>query len=151
MAKGATILVAAEPRGQFRSGKISGAIKPGALMQVKAATAFSGGGGGEPTWEPFAPSGGDGKPGLIAVLLEDNLQGKTITDAYVDGTQCRLYCPIPGEYMNVLVGEGGGTSNNVEDGVLVPNSSGVCVPFQALETKTLFADATLVFCQYTGA
>lgn len=130
-------------------------------MQIKAATAMSGGGGGQPTWELYTPSGGDGKPGLIAVLMNDYLQGKLYSDAYVSGTQCQVYCPIAGEHLNVRFGETAGTGNsvtigdmlmaNATGGYLIPNSSGVATPFISMETLTLQAAGILLWCVFTGA
>ena len=151
-----TVLLMGEPKGKFLSGRVSGTPSPGTNMQIKA-TAFI---GGKPVWEVAAPSGGDGKPCLIAILVEDFDQGKGISDAYVSGTECQVYCPIAGEDMLVRVGEGGGTSNTLaigdlvmsdaEDGIFVPNSSGTSVPWQVCETVTQQADTTLVWCKYTG-
>ncbi len=155
--KGNSIIVTAQPKGVFLEGTIDDTSLPGTLMQIDPDIADT---GGECGWEALAPSGGDGKPALIAVLLEDNLQGKGVSDAYVAGTRCFLYCPLPGEDMNVRVGEGGGTSNTLtkgdllmadaENGILVPNSSGTSVPFQAREAETLGADNILIWCKATG-
>jgi len=157
MSKGNTIILTSEPKGTFQEGFVSGTPKPGHNMQIKAAVAPV---GGRHTWEPATPSGGDGKPCLIAILTEDALQGKGIEDAYVSGTRCFLYSPAPGEEMNVRVGEAGGTGNalaigdllmsDAEDGLFVPNSSGVSTPFQAMEAEVLGADDTLIWCKYTG-
>jgi hypothetical protein len=157
VSKGNSIIVTAQPKGTFLEGFVSGTPLPGHNMQIKAAVSPI---GGEMTWEAATPSGGDGKPALIAILLEDSLQGKGVSDAYVSGTRCFMYCPVAGEDMNVRVGEGGGTSNalaigdllmsDAEDGIFIPNSSGGSVPFQAMEVETLGADDTLIWCKYTG-
>lgn len=157
MARGNEIIVSADPQGKFLEGIISGTPKPGTLMQLKAGVAMK---GGRFTWEAATPVGGDGKPSIVAVLLADNLQGKTATDAYVTGTRCFLYCPIAGEDLNVLVGEGAGTANtfavgdylmlDAEDGILIPSSSPVSAPFIVLETETQVTGSTLVWCKYSG-
>lgn len=157
MSQGSSVVVSSNPKGQFLEGIIGDTSKPGSLMQVKAATAKV---GGRFTYIQSAP-GTDGVPTLIAVLLEDDEQGKLITDAYVSGTRCRLYCPIAGEELNVIVGEGAGTSNTFAIGDLfmvdgdgqnlIPSSgSPVSKPFQSLEADTQIASHGLVLCVYTG-
>ncbi len=107
MAKGAQIVVSADPRGKHLEGLVSGTPKPGTMMQIKAGVdaVF-----GRMTWEVYNPSA-TGDPRLVAILKEDNLQGKTINDAYVDGTRCFLYVPLEGEEMNVLVKGQAGTGS----------------------------------------
>lgn len=157
MARGNSIVVTAEPKGQFLEGTIADTSKPGTIMQVKAATAFK---GGRPSYVAGAP-GTDGKQVLPAVLLEDNLQGKTSSDAYVSGTRCRLYCPVAGEELNILVGEVAGTGNSyaigdrliidAEDGILVPETgSPQATQFVALEAVTQVAGSYLLHVLYLG-
>jgi hypothetical protein len=157
VSKGNEIIVSSAPEGIFLEGVIADTSKPGNLMMVKAATSFL---GGRPTFVLMTVAA-DGTPSLIAVLLEDSFQGKLITDAYVSGTRCRLYCPLAGEEMNVLVGEGAGTSNTFAigdyfmydqtDNILVPTAgSPASRPFQCLETVTQVASPNLTYCFYTG-
>lgn len=156
MSKGNTIVVASNPRGMFLEGKINDTSKPGTLMQIRATALVN----SEPVWEA-ASIGTDGAPALIAVLREDYLQGKTVTDAYVAGTRCFIYCPVAGEDINVLVGEGAGTANTFaigdkfmldsDAGVLIPSSgSPVSVPFVCMEVVTQVAGSNLTWCKCTG-
>ena len=99
MARGNEIIVSADPQGRHLEGYVSGTPAPGTVMQIKP--------GIEPiagayTWEPFNADA-DGDQRMIVILLPDQLQGKTATDAYADGDRCFLYCPLPGEELNVLV------------------------------------------------
>lgn len=162
MAKGNEIIVSADPKGVFIEGTISGALKPGICMQVKAATEPTQ--GNNYTWEAFNQAS-DGTLALVAVLLPDQLRGKLATDAYVDGDHCFLYCPVAGEHLNMLVADvaGTGTSSTenkaigdrmmIDDttGKLVDDSSGASVPFIIMETQAepISADA-LIRCMYTG-
>lgn len=157
MAKGQDVVVSSNPKGQFLEGIIGDTSKPGTVMQIKAATVPV---GGRHTWIAAAV-GTDGLPGIIAVLRPDHLQGKTITDAYVSGTRCFLYCPIAGEEVNVLLDEGAGTSNTIaigdrfmldaEDGICVPASgTPSSVPFIAMEAYTNVAGSQLTWCTFTG-
>ena len=155
MAKGNEIVVTANPKGNFLGGTIKGAVKPGILVQVRA-TPFV---GGKPVFEPFAP-GTDGKTGWVGVLMADSLQGKLATDALTDGAECQVYCPVKGDYLNVLAGEVAGTGNtyalgdmlgtDAEDGLLVPDSSFTVRPFVVLEAVTQQAAPILLFVMYTG-
>jgi hypothetical protein len=100
MALGSDIIVSSNPKGVFLEGVVSGTPKPGTMMQIQAGTAAV---AGRQTWEVYNPSGATGDPRLVAILLEDNLQGKGSGDAYVSGTRCFLYVPLYGEEMNILV------------------------------------------------
>lgn len=159
MSQGNRIVMTDHPRGVELEGIIGDTSSPGTIMQVKAATALS---AFEPTWIAAAV-GADGDQVLGAVLTEDRLQGKLITDAYVNGTKCFLYCPIAGEYMNLLCGEIGGTANyftigdrlfiDAESGLLVPESgTGTSFALFAivLETTVGLAGSSLVFCFWVG-
>jgi hypothetical protein len=110
MAKGLEIVVTSNPKGVFIGIIVSGTPKPGTKMTIKAGVAPV---GGRHTWEAYNPTS-DADPRLIAILDKDYLQGKEATDAYVSGTRAQVYCPLPGEDMNVLVeGEAGTGSANV--------------------------------------
>ncbi len=166
MASKTTIVLSANPRGMFLEGIISGTPKPGTLMQLKAATEPV---QGRPTWEVYNPAiGGDGVPGLVAVLREDDLNGKTVNDAYVSGTRCFLYCPIQGDEINVRKADISGTGTASEDVAIAAKllivagtgmvsavavgviASPVAYPFQALETITDWPAEGLIQVMYTG-
>jgi len=159
MAVGNEIIASAEPRGRFIEGIVSGTPKPGTVMQVKSATEMI---GGRFTWEVY-DANSDGDQRLIAVLLPDQLQGKLATAAYVDGDRCFLYCPLPGDELNMRVYAAGTATSDalaiaglliVDDGtgVLIATSSGEeSEPFISLETVAdLVADGALVHCMFTG-
>jgi hypothetical protein len=154
--RGSKIIVSNNPRGRFIEGIISGTPKPGVVMQVVAAT--------EPvegrfTWQVFDQAS-DGRRSLIAVLLEDDNQGKGSDDAYVSGTRGRMYCPVAGEELNMRMLDVAGTGDDhaigdrlmVDDstGKLVVDSSGESVPFVCLETATDPTADALLWTMYTG-
>lgn len=118
MAKGNEIVVSANPKGTFLEGIISGALTPGIVMQVVAATEPV---NGKHTWQAYDRTGAqkNGLPTLIACLDYDKLQGKTKSDAYVSGTQCFMYCPIPGEELNMLILDIAGTADDYAIGDLL--------------------------------
>ncbi len=149
------------PKGVFLEGIISGTPKPGTIMTLKAGVAPQ---GGRFTYEPYeTASGADGDPRMQAVLLEDHLQGKTFSDAYVSGTRCFMYVPISGEEMNILLsGEGTSGSANVftiGERLKVEHASGHLIaegtsanqsPWMLLEAVTeAVSTDTLAWCQRT--
>lgn len=153
------IVVTAAPAGRFLEGIIDGTPKPGTLMQIKAGVEPV---NGRHTWEVFNGAA-DGEQTLIAILREDDLQGKTVDDAYVSGTRGFLYCPIPGDELLVRVaapGTGTGDSFAIGDKLIHDDGTGHFVattgtpesePFIVLETMSdVEADGTLVHVMYTG-
>jgi hypothetical protein len=161
MAQGNEIIVSAEPRGQFLEGIVYGTPYPGTVMQVRAAT--------EPQalkyqWEPYNAAA-DGNQRLIAVLLPDSLQGKLATTAYTTGSRCFLYCPLPGELLNMLYTDTDtGTSDTfaIGDIMMVDDGTGRLVatlstpesePFVCMETwsdTTAAAANVLLLSMFTG-
>lgn len=151
--KGSNTIVSANPQGKFLEGTIVGTPKPGTMMQIKAGTEPT---NGRHSWEPYGTTsnGGDGAPRQVVVLLEDDKQGKTYDDAYVTGTRGFLYCPIPGEELNVRMDNISGTGSGTEDlsigerllivegtGHISPVAVGIVAspvsyPFYSLETVT---------------
>ena len=153
------IVVTPAPAGRFLEGIIDGTPKPGTLMTIKAGVEPV---NGRHTWEAYN-RGANGNRALIAVLREDELQGKGVEDAYVSGTRGFLYCPISGDEVLVRVSAPGtGTSDNYDIGQLfiAVDGTGLLIattgspesePFQAGETiSDVEAGGTLVMCYYTG-
>lgn len=138
--KGTKIILSGEPQGKFLEGVVSGTPKPGTVMELKNTVLK----GGEPTWQVWSKA--SGAYGLIAVLMEDTAQGSIYSTAYVDGTRCRLYCPIAGEKLNMLVHDVAGTADDVAIGALfgvetatgklIANSSYARACFTAMEVIT---------------
>ena len=167
MAKGNKIIVSAEPKGRFLEGYISGTPKPGTVVELKWTTAIK---GGRWTWEAAVTTAatganhgmaanGDRLP--ITILVNDELRGKLITDAYVDGDRCFLYQPAIGEEVNVLVANLAGTADDhtigekmmVEDGtgkMLVSVGAIEAEPFVLLENITDPVADTLAWAYFTG-
>lgn len=157
MSSHAGIVLSSEPKGHFQDCIISGTPVPGTLMQRKAATELV---GGLPTYEVYAP-GTDGNRRPIAVLVEDNNQGKLKTDAYVSGTVGKVYFPIMGEELNMLVANISGTSDAFAIGDLLIADTGTgkliattgspeSEPFQVEETVAALTADAHVHCRYTG-
>lgn len=160
MARGNGIIVSSEPRGVFKEGIVSGTPKPGTCMQLVAATEMI---GGRFTWQAY-DAAVDGDQRLVAVLLPDDLQGRLATDAYADGERCFLYCPAPGEELNMLVKDVSGTGEDFAIGDLfeIDDGTGKLIDttgtpesecFVCLETLAAtnqFAADHLVHCMFTG-
>lgn len=178
MSRGNSIIVSADPKGQFLEGIVSGTPKPGTLMEVVAGTDKV---SGRFTYRAITRA--TGAKGPIFVLLEDDLQGKLGVgaatspspaaytgqntpgaggDAYVSGTRCRLYAPIAGEELNMLVADttGTGSGDNVAigdlfagqttTGKLTPNASYASAPFQAMESIGDIAADYMLWVTYLG-
>lgn len=151
------ILLSAQPMGRFIEGIISGTPKPGTCMQIKASTEPV---NGKHTWEVYNRAA-DGNRYLVAVLLEDSLQGKTVSDAYVSGTQGRLYCPVPGDELNMLLQDvsGTGDSHAIGEQLIIDDGTGTLIattgtpeaePFILLETLSALSADALAHCMFTG-
>lgn len=144
---GTKVIASADPKGKFDEGIITDTSKPGTCMELVPGTAKNGGRGSFRARSVTA-----GAKGPICVLLEDDLQGKLITDAYVANTRGRLYWPLPGEELNMLVKDVAGTGDVIttgttlfgvnNTGTLTRDSSYASAPFLAFETAAaLTADA----------
>lgn len=155
---GSVILLESNPRGHFIEGSIYGTPYPGTLVTIKAATEPV---GGRLTWEPYNRDA-DANRALVAVLLEP-FNGASYATAYATGERCRIYIPVPGDELNMLVSAAGtGTGDAVAIGaLLIPvDGTGLLIatadspemePFQCMETTSdVTSTGTLVHCIFTG-
>jgi hypothetical protein len=161
--KGTRILLEPEgkARGKIEECYISGTPYPGTIMQLKSATEPK---GGLFTYEAYDRTADGNRPqGPHAVLLEKDPEGKTYADIYADGDLGKVYIPLPGDEMNLLVSAAGtgeddaqaiGALYIVDDGtgyLVATTGSPECEPFVCRETATdVVATGTLLRCQYTG-
>ena len=153
-----TILCSENPRGIFRNCIVSGTPKPGVVMQLKSST--------EPvnnvwTYEVYAPGADGGRPkGPVAVLLEDSIQGKTITDAYVSGSRGHLYFPLPGDLLLMQLQDVAGTADThaIGEKLIIDNSTGTLIAttgspqteaFVVMETMTALSADTLALVMFS--
>ena len=157
-ARGNLIILTADPKGTFLEGTVQGTPKPGTSMEMVPTTgAFYAGGRHQ---YRANTSGTDGKRNLVAILLEDGLQGKLSTDAYVDSSRCFLYCPIAGEELNILVADIAGTADihTVGDKLMYQSGTGKYIAatgtvheaFSLLQTTAAFTADTLCPATYQG-
>src|SRR5215469_15932933 len=92
--KGNTIVLAAEPRGRFKEGIISGTgLMPGMLVVPTNVPPKSG-------RLTYVAAGANAMN--YSVLLEDSMQGFGVGTAYTDQSRCRIYQPAAGEEMNIM-------------------------------------------------
>lgn len=164
--KGNKVLVTSHPRGTFRSCIVSGTPKPGTVMEMVPGTADV---AGTFTWAAYgttAASTGrgvsaDGDRKVIAVLLEDDNQGKIYSDAYASGDRGMLYFPLPGEELNVIFENQTGTGESivvgdelmVDDGtgkLLEADSDAESQPFIALESLSAITADTMLHVMFAG-
>lgn len=172
MARGNEIIVTAEPKGVFLEVIVVGTPKPGTCMVPVPDTAIDA--NGKISMEPAGTTAASGARGMqadgdkipIAVLLADDKQGKTATDAYVTGTRGMVYFPLMGEELNVLKLDVGGTGDDfvVGDPLMVDDGTGKVLlststtsqtapesePFIALESVTDPVADQLVHVMFTG-
>lgn len=161
MAWGNKIVVTTPPKGVFNEGIVSGTPKPGTVMEIVAATEPQ---SGRHTWQVYQP-GTDGEQRPVAVLVEQALLGGISTTEYADGDRCHLYFPLPGEELNVLAKNLGGTATGsgdsfaIGDMLILDSGTGKVIattgspesePFQVLETVAEITEDTLIHVMYTG-
>lgn len=135
----ATIRLSSATPKIWEEGIIGDTSMPGTIMEMTPGTALS---NGRPTWRHSTKTTGAARG--ICVLLEDNIQGFLPGTAYVAGKRGFLYWPEPGEELNLILGDVGGTAGavtigdlfgvNSTAGTLIANSSYASAPFQAMET-----------------
>ncbi len=122
--KGTEIVVASHPRGVFLEGTIDDTSLPGTAMEITPGATFT---SNEPHWRHYQPAA-DGDPRLCVILRQDYLQGKLFSDAYIAGSRGFLYCPLPGEYMNVLaapqVGTGSANAYTIGERLIPQHTTG---------------------------
>lgn len=153
-----TIILSSNPKGVFDSGVIDDTSKPGTCMEMVTATTFQ---NGRPHWRASSDTVGT-KRG-ICVLVEDWLQGKLVSDAFVSGTFIpNLYWPALGEELNLLVANVSGTGSAERvlqgdrlgvsaAGKLILDSSYATRPFQAMEEQRGFITADfLLWVKFLG-
>lgn len=156
--RGSEIIVTSEPKGQFEEGTVSGTPLPGMIAEIVPQSAQVR--GGRYSWRASSVTTGSFRD--VWVFREDNQQGKTATDAYVNGTACFLYAPLIGEDINVLLaaepGTGSADAVKVGDllgcdnsGHVVPNSAYTSTPFKVMEhlSESPAQTPTLIWCKRT--
>jgi hypothetical protein len=161
MARGNEIIVTANPKGNFLEGKIAAGEtpKPGTILQIDPSAALE---GGRHTWKVYnRDADGDRPAGPFAVLLADSFQGKTATDAYAAGDRCFLYCPLPGDEVNLLFANAAGTADDIALGdiMIVDDGTGKVVKTTgspetevavSLEAYTDPTADKLLWCMWSG-
>lgn len=159
MARGNKIIVTANPEGKFMEGIISGALKPGTVVQIDPTAALV---GGRHTYGVFdRAADGDRPKGAWWILIEDYLLGMPVDQAYVSGSRCFLYSPVPGEELNMLLLDIAGTGDDHTKGevLIVDDGTGKLIattgtpqtePFVLLETVTDPVADTLAWVQFSG-
>lgn len=165
--RGTKIVVTENPRGYFKECIVSGTPKPGTVMELDPTTAHV---GGVFTWQAYgtdAASGGrgvaaDGDRKVVAVLVEKYWEGKMYSDAYASGDRGRLYFPLPGDELNMILENQSGTGEDfaigdelmVDDGtgkLLECDSDAEAHPFTCLETQSALTADAWCWTQFNGA
>lgn len=151
------IVLSAAPGGRFLEGLVATGTTPvpGIMMMLEAAVEPI---GGKHFWTPFTDA--DGATGLVAILLPCRHRGLDKTGAYVAEEQCYLYCPIPGDEINVLLQNQGGTADAfaIGDKLMVDSGTGKFLasvyneaePFIVAETLAALTADTHCHAFFTG-
>jgi len=163
---GTRILCSAPYKGNIEDVIVSGTPKPGTCMEIKKATAAVGGRFTYAVAGSQAASGGigmaaDGDKKCIAVLLEKDDEGQTYDDAYVDGQRGRVYFPLPGDQLNMILENQSGTADvfaigdelMVDDGtgkLLAVDTDAEAQPFTCLEAQAALTADVHCWVRFNG-
>lgn len=151
------ILLTPYQNGRQIEGVIDGTPKPGTCMTIKAEVEPDS--GGRLTWEAYNRDANSNRA-LFAVLLE-NFRGGDPSAAYVSGERGRLYFPLNGDELLMLVAniEGTGDAFTIGQYLIIENGTGKLLatasspeiePFVVMETKAALTADTLVHVSYTN-
>ena len=162
MARGNCILInGTDPKGRMVEGIIATGEtpKPGTILQMDPTVALA---GGVHTFKLYnRDADGNNPAGPHYVLLEDSYQGTDATTAYAAGARCRLYPPLPGDELNLLVANIAGTADDhslgeilmVDDGtgkLIATTGSPEKEVAMLLEAITDPTADTLAWCVWAG-
>lgn len=142
-------VVVISPHGRKLESIISGALQPGIVVQIQAATEPV---NGRHTYEAYNRTGvgAGGAPWPIIVLDIDSYQGKTRDDAYATATRAFMWGPVPCDEFNMIIANISGTTDDyaIGDPLQVVDGTGklqdahggtaqyLSLPFVLLETVT---------------
>lgn len=151
------IVLQAQPSGVFKEGILSGTAKAGQMVQIKAGVEMV---GGRHTWELFDGSA-DGARALVAILSHPWWHFQDLSWTIPDGTRVAIYCPIPGDELQVLLGDVPGTGDSfaIGDRLMVDKGTGKFIaasgseqsaPFVVMETLPAVTADTLCHVMFTG-
>lgn len=165
--QGQKIIVSCEPKGRFEGVIVSGTPKPGTCMEyVPSINPISGRFTMRARTITFPL---DGQKGPVCVLLADELQGGTNTQAYTSGRWGEVYWPTAGDDLNMLLryqpGTGTALDENIGDLLEIDGSTGMLqgvgtggatgshlsAPFQLMEhLGVALTTNALVWVKYLG-
>jgi hypothetical protein len=162
--RGNEIIVTSEPMGMRDEGfvKTGETLYPGMIVQRDPTVALQ---GGRHTYKIYnRDADGDHPAGAWWVVTNELLAmvGKTCSDSYAAGERVSVYCPRPGEELNLLVENLSGTADDhtageilmVNDGtgkLIATTGSPETEVAQLQETITDPTADTLAFCGWSGS
>lgn len=114
MSRRNSIIITADPKGQFDEGQVavSNTLYPGMIVQRDYTVALK---GGRFTYKVYTrDANGDHPKGGYWVVTErmGAMLGKTMTDSYAAGDRIMVYSPRNGEELNLLMGDVAGTADS---------------------------------------
>lgn len=162
MALGNNIILTPEPRGRRFEAVLDSDMKPGTCVQFKAGEAEDG--GGRLTVEPYNAAA-SGVPQQVMILDADFQQGKTADDTLLAGKRVFVYCPLPGDELNMLVqdqsGTGATSDYSIGDPLKIEDTTGLLIdgalgtlgysnPFTVMENYADMSADTRLHVMFTG-
>lgn len=163
MAKGNEILVNAY--GSYRGKRDEGIVNagetfyPGMIVQRDPTQSMQ---NARHVFKLYNADADGGRPkGAVWIVLADHYQGKLTTDSIAAGERCFLYCPLPGDQLNLLYKNESGTADDVAAGdiFIADDTTGKFTlttgtpeteMAMALEAVTDPTADTLVWSEWTG-
>lgn len=126
-------------------GYVTGTPKPGTIIQIDASVALK---HGKHTWKAYDQGAdGDRPAGPFAVLDHQQYTGQTADTAITSGDFCQIFIPLPGDELNLLFLNVGGTADDVAlgDKMIVDDGTGkVTVTASTPETEIAVALEAIV-------
>lgn len=177
MALGNRIVVSPHPLGRWEEIIVAGTPKPGQFMGIKGSVAPVGGnpsGAGRFTYEEAGATAASGSKGMAAdgdsiavgILCAPGESAASPpigsnSTAYAAGDRAMIYWPLPGDQLNVLFQNAGGTADDVtvgdkliiDDGtgkVLVSTGTPAREPLEAREALTDPTADALILAVWCG-
>ncbi len=164
MARGNSIVVTADPKGQWEEGYVatSQTFKPGMIVQRDPTVALK---AGRHTYKYYDRAADGDKPAgafwVVTGRLEAMLGKSVDSSSIAAGYHTEFYCPRAGEELNLLLGDvsGTGDAHALGEILMVDDGTGKLVATtgtpatqvaQLLEAVAAPVADTLAWCQWSG-
>lgn len=161
MAKNNMILLSAYPKGMRREGEVTAGevFKPGMVVQSDGAQSHK---LGRPVFKLYNRDADGNMPrGAYWIVLNDYLRQGALDEEFAAGARVFLYSPVPGDELNLLLGDVGGTgdAHAADEILMADDGTGKFIATtgtpesecaKLLEAVTAPTADTLAWCEWTG-